>query len=158
MLPEPERLKRSASVEEDDGVVSAKRPKLDSPDRPDEHPGSPNQPSGGRFDDAPALSEQDTRKLAIQEEKKRGKRLFGGLLSTLSQTTDSPQHKRRQDIERRQQERLAKQQAEQGLQRAKRAARLHDLRMPEQIEFEEEVVRHILIGLIVLLLKSIKHR
>lgn len=52
-------------------------------------------------------------KVAAQDEKKRSKRLFGGLLSTLSQTNkDNATQKRRQEIERRQQDRLKKQREE----------------------------------------------
>jgi hypothetical protein len=76
---------------------------------------------------------QDRRASASQEEKKRGKRLFGGLLNTLSQTNTNSQHKRRQEIERRQQERMQKQ-----------LAKIKEARMVDQIDFEAQVVRFVI--------------
>lgn len=77
----------------------------------------------------------------MQEEKKRGKRLFGGLMSTLSQTSNtSQQQKRRQEIERRQQDRIQKQRAEDDEKRAEKLEKLRLVRMAEQITFDEEVV------------------
>lgn len=74
------------------------------------------------------------------EEKKRGKRLFGGLLSTLSQTTTNSQQKRRQEIEKRQQEKAAKQKTEDDLRRNERLAKLDRIRKIEQVSFDEQVV------------------
>jgi hypothetical protein len=88
---------------------------------------------------------QDSRrKSATQEEKTRGRRLFGGLLNTLNKTHAQPsaQQRRRQEIEQRQQERLQKQKAEDEKQRAEKLSNLREIRMAEQIVFEEKVVRH----------------
>lgn len=82
----------------------------------------------------------EQRQVAKQEEKKRGQRLFGGLLSTLSQKPSLAQHKRRQEIEKRQQEKMHKQDAEDDVKRSQRLAKLRETRMKEQIVFEEEVV------------------
>lgn len=76
-----------------------------------------------------------------EEEKKRGKRLFGGLLSTLSQTTNVTQLKRRREIEKRQQEKAAKQKTEDNLRRNERLAKLDKVRKIEQVSFDEHVVR-----------------
>lgn len=84
----------------------------------------------------------ERRKSATQEEKKRGRRLFGGVLSTLSQTpSQSSQHSRRQEIEQRQKERMQSQDSEAAQRRAQKLERLHSVRMAEQIVFEEQVVR-----------------
>lgn len=74
------------------------------------------------------------------EEKKRGKRLFGGLLSTLSQTTTNSQQKRRQEIEKRQQEKATKQKIEDDKRRTERLAKLDRIRKIEQVRFDEQVV------------------
>ena len=54
-----------------------------------------------------------TRRDAVDvDERKRGKRLFGGLLGTLSQKSSSTAQKRRVDIERKQREKLRAQKEE----------------------------------------------
>ncbi len=78
----------------------------------------------------------------MQEEKKRGRRLFGGLLSTLSQSTPNGQQKRRQEIEKRQQEKAKQQKAADEIRRAERLAKLKVVRQAEQIKFNEESVSH----------------
>ncbi|KAG6212892.1 hypothetical protein E4U50_001746 [Claviceps purpurea] len=85
---------------------------------------------------------RQSRESAIQEEKKRGKRLFGGLLSTLSQTSTTSQHKRRQEIERRQQERLQKQREQDDQKRAEKLSKIREARLVEQVDFQEQVMRH----------------
>lgn len=63
-------------------------------------------------------------------------------MSTLSQTSNtSQQQKRRQEIERRQQDRMQKQKAEDDQRRAERLEKLRAVRMADQIVFEEQVVR-----------------
>lgn len=74
------------------------------------------------------------------EEKKRGKRLFGGLLSTLSQTTTNSQQKRRLEIEKKQQEKATKQKIEDDQRRTERLAKLARVRNAEQVRFDEQVV------------------
>lgn len=80
------------------------------------------------------------------EEKKRGKRLFGGLLSTLSQTTTNSQQKRRQEIEKRQQEKATKQKIEDDKRRTERLAKLDTIRKIEQVRFDEQVVSCFFVG------------
>lgn len=82
-------------------------------------------------------------KSATLEEKQRGKRLFGGLLNTLSQTSKSPQQRRQQEIERRQQERMQKQSAQDDQKDKEKLAQLREIRLARQIEFDEKVVSHI---------------
>lgn len=95
----------------------------------------------------PSDSNQDLRKSRAQEEKKRGQRLFGGLLSTLSQSTPNGQQKRRQEIEKRQQERAKQQKAEDEIQRARKREDLVATRKAEQIKFDEASVGWINFGL-----------
>ncbi|TAQ85803.1 hypothetical protein B7494_g5870 [Chlorociboria aeruginascens] len=83
----------------------------------------------------------DRRKSAVQEERKRGQRLFGGLLSTLSQTTPNGQQKRRLEIEKRQQEKAKQQKMEDEVRRVEKAAELKDVRKAEQVKFDERSMR-----------------
>ncbi|KXJ94475.1 pinin/SDK/memA/ protein conserved region-domain-containing protein [Microdochium bolleyi] len=115
------------------------------PRRPPPAKGGPRSPppsSRGASDrgrPAPAASRADT----LQEEKKRGKRLFGGLLSTLggrAAAAPSTHQKRRQDIERRQLEQAHKQKAVDDRVRKERLAKLEQIRKIEQISFDEQVV------------------
>ncbi|KAK8046359.1 hypothetical protein PG996_014423 [Apiospora saccharicola] len=85
------------------------------------------------------ISPVERRLSASTEDKKRGKRLFGGLLNTLSQTTTNSQQKRRQEIERRQQEKATQQRAEDSKHREVKLAKVREVRQREQIGFEEQV-------------------
>jgi len=89
----------------------------------------------------PSVSEPDRRKHPSQEDRKRGQRLFGGLLSTLSQTTANSHQKKRLEIERRQQERAHQQKAEDEQRRVERLTKLNRVREIEQVDFDEHVVR-----------------
>ncbi|KAI0603213.1 pinin/SDK/memA/ protein conserved region-domain-containing protein [Biscogniauxia sp. FL1348] len=126
------RKASSPSPTEDADPKSPKRTRLDS-DTTEVNPSArlptPKEPS------------IDRRESTIQEEKRRGKRLFGGLLSTLSQTTTSSQQKRRQEIERRQQAKVHQQQAEDDKQREEKLAKLSAIRRVEQVKFDEQVMR-----------------
>lgn len=77
-----------------------------------------------------------------QEDKKRGRRLFGGLLGTLSQTTTGPnsQQKRRLEIERRQQEKAQMQKIEDDKRRTEKLSKLSKVRKAEQVKLDEQVV------------------
>ncbi|KAH6661196.1 pinin/SDK/memA/ protein conserved region-domain-containing protein [Truncatella angustata] len=83
----------------------------------------------------------DRRQGATVEEKKRGKRLFGGLLNTLSRTNDSSSQRRRSEIERKQQAKVSQQKAEDDKHREARLAKLKAARQRDQIEWEEQVMR-----------------
>ncbi|KAL2753476.1 hypothetical protein ACRALDRAFT_1077481 [Sodiomyces alcalophilus JCM 7366] len=92
----------------------------------------PTRRDAGRSREAPSR----------EEEKKRGRRLFGGLLSTLSQTaSSSSQHKRRREIEQRQQEKAQKQRAEEERRLSERLAAINAIRQERQIHFEEKVMK-----------------
>lgn len=74
------------------------------------------------------------------EERRRGQRLFGGLLSTLSQSTPNGQQKRRLEIEKRQAEKAQQQKHDDEMRRAEKLASLKKARRAEQIKFDEESV------------------
>ncbi|KAG5980810.1 hypothetical protein E4U55_003589 [Claviceps digitariae] len=108
-----------------------------STSEPPPRPESPPQRRPSSHD-----TSRDRRESVIQEERKRGKRLFGGLLSTLSQTSTTSQHKRRQEIEQRQQERLQKQREQDDQKRAEKLSKIREARLVEQVDFQEQVMRH----------------
>ncbi|RDW59463.1 hypothetical protein BP6252_12550 [Coleophoma cylindrospora] len=83
----------------------------------------------------------ERRTSSVVEERKRGQRLFGGLLSTLSQSTSNGQQKRRQEIEKRQQEKAKQQKVEDEGRKAEKLAKLKTIRKSEQIKFEEQSMR-----------------
>ena len=83
---------------------------------------------------------RDRRQSDAQEERKRGKRLFGGLLNTLSQSASNTQQKKRLEIEKRQQEKARLQKAEDESRRAERLQKLKEVRIREQVKFDEQSV------------------
>ncbi|KAK4457189.1 pinin/SDK/memA/ protein conserved region-domain-containing protein [Cladorrhinum samala] len=85
-------------------------------------------------------AEPPTKKPVTQEDKKRGQRLFGGMLGILSQTSTSSHQKRRAEIERRQQERAQKQKEEGVTRRDYEVLKLNHDKHREQIKFEMEVM------------------
>ncbi|EXF78011.1 peroxin 26 [Colletotrichum fioriniae PJ7] len=133
--------KRKASIESLDGAEeSSKRAKFDDGDHGDPPAQDSAQDSRPRDED-PRASTARRAPLSRDEEKKRGKRLFGGLLSTLSQTNSSSQHKKRREIEQRQQEKAQKQRAEDEKRRTGKLARITEARWKEQIWFDEKVMK-----------------
>lgn len=132
--------KRKASV--DSSPTSPKRLRHGEEDGvADERRRRESSASGHGPREIPSNTSFDRRHSATQEEKKRGKRLFGGLLNTLSQTnTNNAQQKRRHEIERRQHERIEKQRVEDDLRRSEKSSQLREARMARQSEFEEQVV------------------
>ncbi|PWY87036.1 hypothetical protein BO94DRAFT_65569 [Aspergillus sclerotioniger CBS 115572] len=114
---EYKRRRLSSQTEINDAQTGAER-KLSSPDV------RPRRPAGGR-----------------DEERKRGQRLFGALLGTLSQSSTSAAQKRRADIERRQQDKLKLQDEEYGELKKKRREERAVIRKKEQRLYEEESMR-----------------
>ncbi|KAI9756950.1 MAG: hypothetical protein M1815_002516 [Lichina confinis] len=72
------------------------------------------------------------------EERNRGKRLFGALLGTLSQSSSSAAQKRRADIERKQQTKLKQQAADYDAKKREDLDRLLARRRREQERFDEQ--------------------
>ena len=93
-------------------------------------------------EDFPALVTRQRRSSITQEEKKRGKRLFGGLLTTVSQRSAGPLQTRRFEIEQRQRERAKKQRDTDDRREAKRLARLREEKESEKIWVEESAVSY----------------
>lgn len=74
------------------------------------------------------------------EERKRGQRLFGALLSTLSQSSSSTAQKRRTDIEKRQQAKLKLQADEYDEEKKLRLEALMEVRRREQKKYNKQSV------------------
>lgn len=74
------------------------------------------------------------------EEKKRGQRLFGGLVSALSRPPSGAQQQKRLEIERRQQEKAQQRRADDEKRRTERLERLKKTREIEQIELDKQAV------------------
>ncbi|KAJ0387932.1 hypothetical protein COL922a_001210 [Colletotrichum nupharicola] len=134
--------RKAASISEEPQETS-KRPRIEDDDHGDRRAQEPRvSPTAARSRDADAGGSAARRgNLSKEEEKKRGKRLFGGLLSTLSQINTSSQHKKRREVEQRQQERAQKQRAEDDRRRAEKLARITEVRWQEQIKFDEKVMK-----------------
>lgn len=110
----------------------SKRPKLDTEANP--HNAEAPRP--------PAASDrlQDRRRNGQMEERKRGQRLFGALLGTLSQSSSSTAQKRRTDIERKQQAKLKSQAEEFDEKKKQRLEALMVVRRKEQKKFDKQSV------------------
>jgi len=77
------------------------------------------------------------------EERKRGQRLFGALLGTLSQSSSSTAQKRRSDIEKKQQAKLNLQAEEQNEKKNQKLEALKVVRRREQKKYDKQSVRRI---------------
>lgn len=146
VLPEAEAptapLKRRQSSASDS---TSKRPRLSvdassrSPPNLRDSP-QPIESPKSRPESKPEDGAQNKRKSSVQEEKKRGQRLFGGLLSTLSQSTPNGQQKRRLEIEKRQHEKAKQQKEADEARRREKLADLKAIRRAEQIIYDEAEV------------------
>ncbi|GLI74191.1 hypothetical protein PoHVEF18_002425 [Penicillium ochrochloron] len=76
-----------------------------------------------------------------EEDRKRGQRLFGGLLGTLSQSSTSAAQKRRADIEKRQQDKLKSQADEYDELKKRRRDRRDLIRRKEKPFYEREAMQ-----------------
>ncbi|CAL3968595.1 unnamed protein product [Diplocarpon coronariae] len=147
VLPEataPKAASKRRQSSASDSTPKRPRQSLDAnshtPNPPHEPP-PPNESSDKELATKREDGVKDRRKSSVQEERKRGQRLFGGLLSTLSQSTPNGQQKRRLEIEKRQSER-AKQQKDSD--EARRRERLADFKMvlkSEQVIYNEAEMR-----------------
>ncbi|KAF2456497.1 pinin/SDK/memA/ protein conserved region-domain-containing protein [Lineolata rhizophorae] len=96
--------------------------------------------AGGRAGNAASRTER-RRKSGQLEERRRGQRLFGALLGTLSQSGATPTQKRRADIERKQQAKLRLQAEELDAEKARRKEELVKERRGEQVRVGEMGMR-----------------
>ncbi|PHH75774.1 hypothetical protein CDD82_4293 [Ophiocordyceps australis] len=134
----PRERKRRASSASDGQHGDAKRRHTDC-----KSPRGRTRPSESPEGPLATYKTPKQRKASVtQEDKKRGQRLFGGLLSTLSQTNSSSQQRRRQEIERRQLDKLQQQNAEDEKKLAEKRAATERTRLCEQITWEERVMRN----------------
>ena len=113
-----------------------KRPRLSAGEgngRPDPaaSPATPTQPTNQAL---------ERRRSGQVEERKRGQRLFGALLGTLSQSSSSTAQKRRTDIEKKQQEKLKQQAEEQDEKKKHKREALLAVRRKEQVKFDKQSV------------------
>ncbi|EAQ90996.1 hypothetical protein CHGG_02931 [Chaetomium globosum CBS 148.51] len=102
--------------------------------RGDREPESRRSPEARR---PSATAGPPVRRNVSLEEKKRGQRLFGGLVSTLSRTASSTQQQRRLEIERRQHEKAQQRRAEDEKRRAEKLEQLKRVRQIEQVKLDE---------------------
>lgn len=140
MLDDSNPLKRKSLPEPDRQPESPKRARTE---REDARPGrSPDVPKPApAHEEPPRRSLEEARARVSQEEKRRGMRLFGGLLGTLSQRPANPHQEKRLEIEKRQQERLKQQKVVEEKALAEKKAKIEEVRMKESIKWDERVVR-----------------
>jgi hypothetical protein len=122
----PSLKRRQSSLSLDNN--EAKRPRIDSVDS--RSPPLP-APSGSPPRRKPSLQTKT-------EERKRNQRLFNGLLSTLSQSIAKPSNKKRDEIEKRQIERIRRDQEEREEERRAKKRELEVQREGELKRWEEE--------------------
>lgn len=118
--------RRQSSISEQ----SVKRPRLTTQNGADA--ASPNA--------SPLDRASERRKSGHLEERKRGQRLFGALLGTLSQSSSSTAQKRRTDIDRKQQAKLRIQADEVDEKKKQRLDAILDFRRQEQKKYDKQSV------------------
>jgi hypothetical protein len=139
LAPSPDAGLKRRNSSTTDPDPDSKRRRLSTQEEKD-HPASDRKPSI-----SDAAEQRPDRRASRQangrdEERKRGQRLFGALLGTLSQRSSTAAEKRRADIERKQQDKLKLQDEEyDGLKKKKREERVA-LRKKQQRYYEEESV------------------
>jgi hypothetical protein len=130
-IPSPSRLpKRRQSSPEDE---RAKRQRL-SDDL------SRNGQDATKNKHTPTDDKSDRRRSGQIEERKRGQRLFGALLGTLSQSSSSTAQRRRTDIEKKQQAKLKLQAEEHDEKNKQRLESLMVVRRREQKKYNKQSV------------------
>ncbi|OKL58193.1 hypothetical protein UA08_06647 [Talaromyces atroroseus] len=134
--PEAGQKRRKSSVSEN----GTKRRRISDQHEDDARP-SPPQPTAGQ---AIGTARPSRNAATATEERKRGQRLFGGLLGTLSQTPSTVAQKRRADIEQRQQAKLKLQNEQQSEARRKEKEDMMIERRKQQRDLEASSmgVRH----------------
>ncbi|POS85334.1 hypothetical protein EPUL_002292 [Erysiphe pulchra] len=84
---------------------------------------------------------EERRKSSAVEEKKRGQRLFGGLLNALSQSTQNRPNKKRLEIHKRQLDQANNQKSQDEIPKCGKVTKLVSVQKQEQIKFDEESMR-----------------
>ena len=139
ILPEPNEQPQSSleSAKRRNSSVSeqnSKRPRLNHGESGQNN--NAMSPPPARVDKA-----LERRKSGQLEERKRGQRLFGALLGTLSQSSSSTAQKRRTDIERKQQAKLKLQADEIDEKKKQRLDAIMEVRRREQKKYDKQSVR-----------------
>ncbi|CAG7953361.1 unnamed protein product [Penicillium nalgiovense] len=135
--PELTAKRRQSSTAEYD----PKRRRLSSTDNTSPHsqrrrPSSPLPAKNGSVEMKPTRPRGGR-----DEDRKRGQRLFGGLLGTLSQSSSSAAQRRRADIEKKQQEKLKSQDVEYGELKKRRKEQRDEIRRRETPLYEREAMQ-----------------
>lgn len=138
MLPEPSEVeepsptlkRRQSSIDES----TPKRPRLTTDSQ------------GVNSPPAPALDTNERRRSSARgsgalEERKRGQRLFGAILGTLSQSTSSAGQRKRAEIEKRQLDKLRLRREQEDLQKKEKSEELLVARRKQQNLWDEEGMR-----------------
>jgi hypothetical protein len=141
--PELTAKRRKSSIAEYD----AKRRRLSSqgnvsPQSQRRRPSSPGVTASESTEPRPARP----RGAGREEDRKRGQRLFGGLLGTLSQSSSSAAQRRRADIEKKQQEKLKTQDVQYDELKKRRKELREEVRRREKPLYEREAVRYLHYG------------
>lgn len=84
---------------------------------------------------------EERRKISAVEEKKRGQRLFGGLLNALSQSTQNGPNKKRLEIHKRQLDQANTQKTQDDIPKCGKVTKLLSVQKQEQFKFDEESMR-----------------
>lgn len=135
--PDPGLKRRNSSIADID--TDTKRRRLSAQDEQGDSTTSHRPTSPDPAEQRPARRESRQVK-GRDEERKRGQRLFGALLGTLSQTPSAAAQRRRADIERKQQDKLKLQEEEYGELKKKKREEREAIRRKEQRYYEEESV------------------
>lgn len=136
--PELTAKRRKSSTTEHD----PKRRRLSTEAGDNTSPYSERRRSHELAPERPPLERKPTRQGAGRdEERKRGQRLFGGLLGTLSQSSTSAAQRRRADIEKKQQDKLKSQAEEYGELKKQKREQRDAIRKKEHPLYEREAMR-----------------
>ncbi|GFF83820.1 twinfilin [Aspergillus udagawae] len=140
LAPSPDATLKRRNSSTTDPDPDNKRRRLSAQEEKD-HPASDRKPSFS--DTAEQRPDRRTGRQANgrDEERKRGQRLFGALLGTLSQRSTTAAQNRRADIERKQQDKLKLQDKEYDELKKKKREERAALRKEEQRYYEEESMR-----------------
>lgn len=126
----PSLKRRQSSISSE---ISSKRPRL-SPRNSTDH-GSPNDTS------PPAQRKPSQANTSTgAQERQRTQRLFGNVFSNLNKTSAKPAHRKRDEIEKRQQERLKLQTEEAAKEKRKRQEEVDALRQRQQKAWDAQSV------------------
>jgi pinin/SDK/memA/ protein conserved region len=131
----PSLKRRQSSISSE----TSKRPRLHTDNSYQSSHGSPTQ-SATVMSPPPARRKMSALGVDSVEEKKRGQRLFGGLLGTLSQTSAKPAHRKRDEIEKRQQEKIRQKDEELAEEKRRKREQIESIRREDQKVWDEQSV------------------